>query len=85
VSSTLRRLQNLWAGIVIAVLVPILVCRVIGAITGLIWTRRRTRSTFRRSLLNAGMSADEADALTIRYHTRISFRELLRQRHRFGH
>ena len=81
----MRGLRNLWAGIVIAVLIPTLVCRIIGSVLGLLWTRRRTRATFRRSLLRAGMTADEADALTIRYSARISLRELLRQRHRFGH
>ncbi len=83
--SVLKGLRNLWAGIVIAVLFPILVCRIIGFTIDLVWTRRRTRWTFRRSLLRAGLTVDEADSLTSRYHARISFRELLRQRHRFGH
>lgn len=83
--SALRGLKNLWAGIVIAFLLPILIGRITGSVIGLVWTRRRTRSTFRCSLLRAGMTADEADSLAGRYHGRISFRELLRQRHRFVH
>jgi len=83
--SALKGLKNLWAGIAIAVLLPILVCRIIGFAIDLVWTRRRTRSMFRRSLLRAGLTVDEADSLTSRYYARISFRELLRQRHRFGH
>ncbi|MCK4570319.1 hypothetical protein KAT84_00070 [Candidatus Bipolaricaulota bacterium] len=69
----------------IAILIPILVFRILGTVISLLWTRRRTRSSFRRSLLRAGLTADEADSLTVRYHARISFLELLRQRHRFGH
>ena len=83
--SALRGLKNLWAGIVIAVLLPILIGRITRSVIGLAWTRRRTRSMFRRSLLRTGMTVDQADSLAGRYHARISFRELLRQRHRFGH
>ncbi|MCK5585873.1 hypothetical protein KAJ02_07355 [Candidatus Bipolaricaulota bacterium] len=82
--SALGGLKNLWAGIVIAVLFPVLVCRIIGFAIGLMWTRRRTRSAFRRSLLRAGLTAEEAESLAGHHQARISFRELLRNRHRFG-
>lgn len=82
--SALRELKNLWAGIVIGVLFPILVGRIIGCAIGLVWTRRQTRSTFQRSLLRAGLTPNEADSLAGCYHVGISFRKLLRHRHRFG-
>ncbi len=63
VRSALRGLKNLWAGIVIAFLFPILVGRIIGCAIGLVWTRRQTRSTFQRSLLRAGLTPDEAISL----------------------
>ncbi|MFC2095491.1 hypothetical protein ACFLSW_03525 [Candidatus Bipolaricaulota bacterium] len=81
----MRGLRNVWARIVVAVLVPILVCRVVGAAIGIVWTRRRTCSTFHRSLLRSGLTTDEADSLATQYNTRISFRELLNLRHRVGH
>jgi hypothetical protein len=83
--SRLGILGKIWAGFVIAILVPILLFRILGAVIVLLWTRWFTRSTFRRSLLRAGLTADEADALTERYNVRITLRELFRQRHRFGH
>ena len=77
-------LSKIWAGFVIAILIPVLLFRIIGTVFGLLWTRWVTRSTFRRSLLRAGLTPDEADALTERYNARITLRELLHQRHRFG-
>ena len=82
---TLRSLGKLWAGIVIAVLIPILLFRILGTVLGVVWTRWRTRETFRRSLLRAGLTDEEADALVDRYNVKITLREMLRQRHRFGH
>jgi hypothetical protein len=82
---SLRSLGKLWAGIVIAVLVPILVFRILGTVIGLLWTRWRTRWTFHRSLMRAGLTEEEADTLTDRYNVRITLREIIHQRHRFGH
>jgi hypothetical protein len=75
-----RHLKNVWAGIVIAVLVPVLVWRLVSLLFGMIWRRRRTRETFRSSLLRAGLSRDEAEQLTDRYHARITVREIMQQR-----
>ncbi|TFH11583.1 MAG: hypothetical protein E4H08_00900 [Candidatus Atribacteria bacterium] len=69
----------------IGVLIPALIWRVTCGVIGLAWTRRRRRETFRHSLRRAGLTADEADRLAGQYNARIPFRELLRQRHRFGH
>jgi len=66
---------------VIAVLVPVLIGRVISFTIGVIWTRRRTRVAFRRSLLSAGLSEDEADSLASRYHARIPLRGLIGWKH----
>jgi hypothetical protein len=71
-----------WAGLVIAFLVPVLVCRVVGGVLRLIGARRRTRMTFRRSLLKAGLTQQEADSLTIRYNPKVPLRDLLRLRGR---
>ena len=80
----MRALRNLWSGAVIALLVPIAAFRVTGFVLGLMWKGWRTRAVFRRALLRAGLTVEEADALTSRYHEPIPFREWLRLRHRFG-
>ncbi|MBU1049855.1 hypothetical protein KKG90_07530 [Candidatus Bipolaricaulota bacterium] len=85
VRSIIDDVRRLWAGIVIAIVVPILLFRILGVVFGFVWTRWRTRGTFRRSLIRAGLSADEADSLADRYNVRIPLCEMLRQRHRVGH
>ena len=77
-----RGLKNLWAGIMIAALIPVLLFRIIGFAIGLFARRRWTRITFRRRLLHAGLSPKEADELTTRFHPPIALRQLYRYRHR---
>jgi len=83
--AVVRALRKLWAGIVIGVLVPVLIGRITCGLIRLLWTRRRRRETFRRSLREAGLTPDEADLLTVQYNAQISLRELLHERDRFGH
>jgi len=72
-----RLLRKLWAGMAIAVFVPVLVCRVVGVACGFMWRRRRTRTTFYDTLRKAGLSEREASELTARYHAKLRIRELL--------
>ena len=83
--SVVRAIRKLWAGIVIGVLVPVLIGRITCGLIRLVWTRRRRRETFWRSLREAGLTPDEAELLTVQDNGRISLRELLQERHRFGH
>lgn len=75
-----RRLTKIWAGFVIAALVPVLACRVSGFVIGAILRRRYSRRTFYRSLRKAGLSERDANRLTERYHAKITLRELLAYR-----
>jgi len=77
----MKWLQHIWAGIVIAVLIPCLLARLTAVGVGLVWSRRRTRRAFHRRLVRAGLSEAEADALTARYHARFPLAELARLRH----
>jgi len=70
-------MRRLWAGIAIGILVPVLVCRILGVVAGGMLRRRRTRTTFYRSLRRAGLNEREAIQLTERYHARLRLRELL--------
>jgi len=81
----LRWIRNLSAGIVIAFRLVRLIGRMAALLGGLMWARRRHRSTFRRSLLHSGLSEEEAESLTSRYHAKVSLRELLRFRASFRH
>ncbi len=72
-----RFVRKLWAGIAIAVFVPVLVGRITGVACGLLWRRWRTRSTFYRTLRKAGLGEGEAGELTSRYHAKVTIRELL--------
>ncbi len=77
--------RRLWAGIVIAILIPILLFRIMGSVFGLIWARRRNRGTFYRALMRAGLAEDDADTLTDRYNASIRWRDLLHHRRLRGH
>ena len=76
-------LKQIWACIAILILIPILITRLLVVAIGVVWKRRRTREIFRRGLERAGLSPDDADVFADQCYAGISFRELLRLRHRF--
>jgi len=76
-----RTLRNVWAGIVIALLIPLLIGRIVGVLLGMIPRARWARWRYQRALVRSGLSREEVEELLPLYDPRIPpLRQLLHQR-----
>lgn len=76
-----RTVRNVWAGIVIAVLLPVLIGRIVGVVLGFLPRAHWARWRYRRALTRSGLSSEEVEELLPLYDPRIPpLREILRYR-----
>ncbi len=76
-----RIVRNVWAGIVIAALIPVLIGRIVGVVLGFLPRAHWARWRYRRALSRSGLSAEEVEELLPLYDPRFPpLRQILRHR-----